>query len=72
MSGGITPDLRYTSLLASDSYFDVVLGGALKSQGMVSWAPVMSHQDAADVRAYLIHRAHQTQAQKAAREPWTG
>jgi quinohemoprotein ethanol dehydrogenase len=72
VSGGVTPDLRYTPLLASDSFFDVVLGGALKSQGMVSWSPVMNHQDAADVRAYLIHRAHQTKAQQAANEPWAG
>ena len=60
-SAGITPDLRYTPLLGSDSFFDVVLGGALKDQGMVSFAKVMSHDDADAVRAYLIRRAHDTQ-----------
>ncbi len=72
VAGGITPDLRYSPLLKTDGFFAVVLGGALKDQGMVSWAPVISHKDAEDVRAYVIHRAHQTQQQKAAGEPWTG
>jgi alcohol dehydrogenase (cytochrome c)/quinohemoprotein ethanol dehydrogenase len=72
VSGGATPDLRYSPLLASDSYYDVVLKGILKDQGMVSWAPVISHDDASDIRSYLIHRAHETIQQKAAGEPWTG
>ena len=72
VAGGITPDLRYSPLLSSDSYYDVVLGGILKDQGMVSWSPVIDHDDASDIRSYLIHRAHQTQDQKAAHEPWTG
>jgi len=72
VSGGITPDLRYSPLLASDSFYDVVLKGVLKDQGMVSWAPVIDHDDASDIRAYLIHRAHETIQQKAAGEPWTG
>ena len=50
----------------------MVLGGILKDQGMVSWAPVLDHDDASDIRTYLIHRAHQTQDQKAAHEPWAG
>ena len=72
VSGGLTPDLRYSPLLASDSFYDVVLKGILKDQGMVSWAPVIDQADATDIRSYLIHRAHQTQDQKAAHEPWTG
>jgi mono/diheme cytochrome c family protein len=70
VAGGITPDLRYSPLLSSDSFFDVVLGGVLKDQGMVSWAPVLSRKDAADVRAYLIRRAHETAQQQARGEPW--
>ncbi len=72
VAGGITPDLRYSPLLSSDSFFDVVLGGVLKDNGMVSWAPVLSHDDADAIRAYIIHRAHQTQQQQAAKEPWAG
>ena len=59
------PDLRYTPLLASDGFFDVVLGGQRKSQGMISFAPVLSHDQAASIRAYLIERAHQTKDNQA-------
>jgi quinohemoprotein ethanol dehydrogenase len=60
VSGGITPDLRYSPLLASDSFFDVVLGGALQPMGMVSFAKVLDHDQADAIRAYLIKRAHET------------
>ena len=72
VGGGITPDLRYSPLLSSDSFYEVVLNGLLKDNGMVGWSPVLSRQDADAIRAYIIHRAHQTQAQKTAQEPWTG
>ena len=60
VSGGTTPDLRYTPLLASDGFFDVVLGGQRKAQGMISFAPVLSHDQAAEIRSYLIQKAHET------------
>ena len=60
VSGRMTPDLRYTPLLASDGFFAVVLGGALKDQGMISFAPVLDHDQADSIRAYLIRRAHET------------
>ncbi len=72
VAGGITPDLRYSPLLASESFYDVVLGGVLKDGGMASWKPVLSNDDASAVRAYLIHRANETAQQKARGEPWTG
>ena len=65
VSGSVLPDLRYTPLLASDGFFDVVLGGQRKSQGMISFAPVLSHDQAASIRAYLIERAHQTKDNQA-------
>ena len=71
VSAGVTPDLRYTAFLGSDSFFDVVLGGALKSQGMVSFAKVLTHDQAADVRAYLIQRANDTKAAQAKGEDLT-
>ena len=58
VSAGILPDLRYSPLLANDGFFSVVLDGALKDQGMVAWSPVLSHDDADSIRAYLIKRAH--------------
>ena len=65
VSAGVTPDLRYTPLLGSDGFFDVVLGGALRSQGMVSFAKVLTHDQAAAIRAYLIQRANDTKAAQA-------
>ena len=65
VSAGVTPDLRYTPLLGSDGFFDVVLGGALRSQGMVSFAKVLTRDQAAAIRAYLIQRANDTKAAQA-------
>jgi alcohol dehydrogenase (cytochrome c)/quinohemoprotein ethanol dehydrogenase len=70
VAGGETPDLRYSAYLASDAFFSVVLGGALKDNGMVSWSQVLDRKDAEDVRAYLVHRAHETAQQQARHEPW--
>jgi quinohemoprotein ethanol dehydrogenase len=65
VSGGITPDLRYSALLADNGFFDVVLGGALKDNGMVSFAPVLNREQADSIRSYLISRAHQTKEAEA-------
>ena len=59
VSDGVTPDLRHSPLLASDSFFDVVLGGALQSQGMANFSPALNHDQVDSIRAYLIKRAHQ-------------
>ena len=66
VSGGVTPDLRYSKSLAGETFFDIVLGGTLKNNGMVSFAPVLNRAQAESVRAYLILRAHQTQAEQSA------
>jgi mono/diheme cytochrome c family protein len=63
VGGGILPDLRYSKTLASDSWFDIVLGGSLRKVGMVSFAKELSRKDAEDIRAYVIFRAHQTLAE---------
>jgi PQQ-dependent dehydrogenase (methanol/ethanol family) len=63
VSGGVLPDLRYSSTLANDQWFYIVLGGMLKSHGMVSFASELSRQDAADIRAFVIFRAHQNLTQ---------
>jgi alcohol dehydrogenase (cytochrome c)/quinohemoprotein ethanol dehydrogenase len=59
VSGGILPDLRYSRTLADDKWFDVVLGGTHKANGMVSFAKELSRKDAEDIRAYVIARANQ-------------
>ncbi|MGH9702457.1 MAG: c-type cytochrome [Candidatus Acidiferrales bacterium] len=63
VSGGVLPDLRYSSTLANDQWFNIVLRGLLKPNGMVSFSQELSHQDAEAIRAYVIQRAHQSKAE---------
>jgi alcohol dehydrogenase (cytochrome c)/quinohemoprotein ethanol dehydrogenase len=66
VSGGLVPDLRFSPLLADERFFDAVLGGALKDNGMVSFAPVLNREQAEAIRSYVISRAHQTKEAQAA------
>jgi len=66
VSGGVLPDLRYSSTLANDQWFYVVLGGLLKSNGMVSFSNELSRRDAADIRSYVIFRANQSKQEASA------
>jgi quinohemoprotein ethanol dehydrogenase len=52
--GGVLPDLRSSALLGSDAWFDVVLDGALKTNGMASFANVLDRRQAAAVRSWVI------------------
>jgi alcohol dehydrogenase (cytochrome c)/quinohemoprotein ethanol dehydrogenase len=57
VSGGINPDLRYSKLLDDDGWYDVVLGGKFKDQGMVSFAKNIDKKQATAIRAFVIQRA---------------
>jgi quinohemoprotein ethanol dehydrogenase len=63
VSGGVLPDLRYSSALNNDQWFDIVLGGLLQPEGMVSFTTEISRKDAAAIRAYVIFRANESLAQ---------
>jgi len=65
VSGGVLPDLRYSGALGSDLWFDIVRGGLLQPNGMVSFADELTKKDAADIRAYVTFRANQTKQQAA-------
>ena len=65
VSGGVLPDLRYSATLANDQWFDVVLDGLLKPNGMVSFSKDLSRRDAESIRAYVISRANETKAEQA-------
>lgn len=68
VSGGVLPDLRYSATLASDQWFEIVLGGMLQGNGMVSFQKELTRQDASDIRSYVIFRAQQSrEEEKAAR-----
>ncbi|HEY1270729.1 MAG TPA: PQQ-dependent dehydrogenase, methanol/ethanol family [Terriglobales bacterium] len=60
VSGGIVPDLRYSSTLKNDQWYYIVLGGLLEAKGMISFRSELSQADAAAIRAYVILRANQT------------
>jgi len=64
VSGRVLPDLRYSRLLPNpQAWSEVVLGGSLKSFGMVSFAKELSREDAEAIRSYVIFRANQSLAQ---------
>ena len=59
VAGGVLADLRYSAFnRQAQAWRQVVLDGALKSRGMVSFAPVLDPEDAEAIRAYVIERAH--------------
>jgi len=66
VSGGILPDLRASPAIQGELWTSVVLGGALTSRGMVSFAPELSDADSEAIRAYIIARAHESQAMASA------
>jgi quinohemoprotein ethanol dehydrogenase len=66
IGNGFTPDLRVSgSLSNADAWNSVLIEGALKDRGMVSFAKVLTAQDAEKLRAYVIDRSHWTKANAA-------
>jgi len=59
VGGGVTPDLRYLDEAKHQAWMGVVIGGLHQQRGMVSFAGVLSPQDATDIQAFVIERAHQ-------------
>jgi quinohemoprotein ethanol dehydrogenase len=63
VGNGFTPDLRISATLdTAETWNAVVLDGALKSRGMVSFANVLKPADAEALRAYVIERSNWTKA----------
>ena len=60
IAGGMTPDLRRSGTINSAKGFaNVVLGGVLKDQGMVSFASDYTPAQVESIRHYLISRANE-------------
>jgi quinohemoprotein ethanol dehydrogenase len=56
----IFPDLRYAAALGNPDLFKViVIDGALQSNGMVSFAKVLTPQDAEAIRSHVVRLANQ-------------
>ena len=64
VSGGVIPDLRYTNRATHEVWDKIVLGGLLKSAGMVSFAEILSEQDSKDIQAYVIKRTYDALAEQ--------
>jgi quinohemoprotein ethanol dehydrogenase len=63
IGNGFTPDLRVAgSLGEAEAWRVVVLDGALKDRGMVSFARVLAPADADAIRAYVAERSNWTKA----------
>ncbi len=59
-SAGILPDLRYSAIPHDQEQFaNVVLGGSLSQNGMVSFASVLDEESLETLRAYIIARANE-------------
>ncbi len=53
------PDLRYAGALwSTDAFKAIVLGGALQDNGMVSFAKVITPEDAEAIRSYVVTTAN--------------
>lgn len=57
VSGRVNPDLRASRFLHDDGWFDILLKGGLQNAGMASFGSVLNHDDAAAIRAYVVHRS---------------
>jgi quinohemoprotein ethanol dehydrogenase len=62
VSGGLTPDLRYMTRKTHAEFKNIVLHGSRAKDGMAPFADMLSEQDADDIHAYLIERAHAARA----------
>jgi len=47
-------------LQTEEAWRNIVLGGALEGQGMVSFKPVLDNEAADSIRAFVITQAHAT------------
>lgn len=70
ISSGVLPDLRRSGALADKTAWNgIVIGGALKDRGMVSFAKWIGADDAEAVRAYIGGHARKLQAEEKTANP---
>ncbi|MEH3106230.1 MAG: PQQ-dependent dehydrogenase, methanol/ethanol family [Sphingomonas fennica] len=63
VAGTLVPDLRHSALLGEPEAWQAVLqGGALKDQGMVSFASALTPAQTDAIRLYVIKRANEDRA----------
>jgi len=59
VGGGVTPDLRYMNAGKHQMWMGIVLGGLHGKRGMVSYAGVLTAEDASAIQAFVIERSHE-------------
>jgi len=70
ISSGILPDLRWSAIAGNEAAWSgVVLEGNFAANGMVSFADYLTADESEAIRAYVIHRGHETLANEAAEAP---
>jgi hypothetical protein len=52
--------------LGNDFFYEIVMNGAMKDNGMAPFKSILDHQKAESIRAYLIHRASEDKRAEAA------
>ncbi|MCB1710823.1 MAG: hypothetical protein KDI10_19120, partial [Halioglobus sp.] len=57
-TGGVTPDLRWSTAQVHDMWQEIVIGGALEARGMVSFRDYVSTDDAEAIRQYALSEAN--------------
>ena len=57
VSGGVLPDLRYSSRQVFDEWDAIVLGGSRTAGGMPGFSDILTQEDSEAIRAYVIGRA---------------
>jgi quinohemoprotein ethanol dehydrogenase len=63
VAGGLVPDLRHSGVIAQGEALNmIVLDGALKHNGMVSFKSALKAEDSEAIRQYLIKRANEDKA----------
>ena len=55
----MVPDLRASSFLGNDFFYEIVLNGAMKDAGMAPFKSVLDHKQAEAIGAYVIQRANE-------------
>ncbi len=68
-SGGITPDLRYSTAETHTAWDTIVLGGAKQANGMPPFGHVLAPEDSEAVRNYVLERALRAWERQQAQNP---
>jgi quinohemoprotein ethanol dehydrogenase len=61
VGGGVLPDLRFASAKTHARWNDIVLGGVLAQNGMLSFADLIDERQSRWIQAYVVQRALEAQ-----------